>query len=296
MIIDIHTHVGEYKKHYSERYAKIFAGKFGQTDLEKMWTIVPAEFMRDMDEAGVDKIVIHSLDLTRGDPETKLDDDYVYNTYVKKYPNRFIGFSGIQAIDLAGRFSSESLKQFERAVTKLGFKGLKANPNYSGYAPDNKAIYPFYQKAVDLGVPVMLHMGTTGFTPAKFEYGHPSHLDDVALDFPGLKICAAHMAYPWQQQLFGLMRKCSNIYTDLSALHLRPLELAWHLVLAKEYNLMNRVMWGTDYPCNNPKKFVDWMQKGLNDTVKKCGWPPFSDQEIKQILGENAAEFLGLKT
>jgi len=296
MIIDIHTHVGEYKRHYSETFAKIFSGKFGEEDIEKMWTIVPEAFWEDMDEAGVEKVVIHSLDLTRGDAGTKLDDDYIYNTYIKIHPDRCIGFSGIQAIDLKGRFSSESLSQFEKAVNEFGFKGLKANPNYSGYAPNDKAMYPFYQKAVDFGVPVMLHMGTTGFTPAKFEYGDPRYLDDVALDFPSLKICAAHMAYPWQKQLFGLMRKCGNVYTDISAQCLRPMELAWHLVLAKEYDLMDRVMWGTDYPCCNPKSFVYWMQKDLNEIAKKCGWPTFSEQEINQMLGENAAEFLGLKT
>jgi predicted TIM-barrel fold metal-dependent hydrolase len=74
------------------------------------------------------------------------------------------------------------------------------------------------------------------------------------------------------------------------------MELAWHLVLAKEYDLMDRVMWGTDYPCCNPKSFVNWMQKDLNEIAKKCGWPTFSEQEINQMLGGNAAEFLGLET
>lgn len=296
MIIDVHTHVGEYRKHFSERYARIFSGKFGEADIEKMWTIERDSFFRDMDEAGVDKIVIHSLDLTRGDPGTKLDDEYVYAMYVKPFPDRCIGFSGIQAIDLAGRYSSLSLMQFEKAVVDYGFRGLKANPNYSGYAPNDKAMYPFYQKAVDLGVPVMLHMGTTGFTPAKFECGRPSCLDDVALDFPSLKICAAHMAYPWQHELFGLMRKCDNVYTDLSALCLRPMELAWHLVLAKEYNLLDRVMWGTDYPCCNPKSFLTWIREDLNNIAKKCGWPTFTEQEIKHIAGDNAVAFLGLRS
>lgn len=294
MIIDIHTHVGEYKKHYSEVFTRMFAGKFAEADIAKMWTIIPEAFVKDLDEAGVDKAVIHTMDLRRRAPGTKIDDEYVYNTYIKQYPDKFIAFSGIQAIDSSGRFSSEGLEQFERAVTQFGFRGLKANPNYSDYAPNDKSMYPFYQKAVELGVPVMLHMGTTGFNAAVFEYGNPKYLDDVALDFPGLKICAAHMSYPWQKQLFGLMRKCSNLYTDLAALCVRPMELAWHLVLAKEYNLMKRVMWGTDYPVCNPKNFIDWVRNHLNSIAEKCGWPTFSEQEISQILGENAMEFLGL--
>jgi predicted TIM-barrel fold metal-dependent hydrolase len=295
MIIDIHTHVGIYKEHFSESFARIFAEVF-EGEPHELWTVKPEVFISDMDEADVDKIVIQGSDLTRVDPGTKIDDEYIYNTYVKKYPDRFIGFSGIQPINSAGRFSSERLAQFKKAITEYGFRGMKAHPCYSNYPPNDRTIYPFYQAANELKVPVLLHMGSTGYTPANFDYGNPKYLDDVALDFPKLKICAAHMAYPWQKQLFGLMRKCRNIYTDISALCARPMELAWHLVLAKDYGLMDRVLWGTDYPVCNPKKFIDWIKNDLNEIVNGCGWPTFSDQEINQILGENAIKFLGLGT
>jgi predicted TIM-barrel fold metal-dependent hydrolase len=90
------------------------------------------------------------------------------------------------------------------------------------------------------------------------------------------------------------MRKCDNLYTDLTALFLRPIELAWHLVLAKEYGLINKVMWGTDYPLFNPKNYVRWIQNDLNELAKGCGWPTFTELEINQILGDNAVEFLSL--
>ena len=74
MIIDIHTHVGEYKRHYSESFAKIVSEPFG-LDPEKTWNIDPNEFIRDMDEAEVDKAVILPLDITRNDPGTKVEDE-----------------------------------------------------------------------------------------------------------------------------------------------------------------------------------------------------------------------------
>lgn len=294
MIIDAHIHVGEYKKHFSEAFAKSTSGAFGSE--ANLWTVEPQKLLRDMDEAGISKAVILGIDITNVDPGTKSPDDYIYNNYLKNYPDRFIAFSGVLPIDSTGRFSPESLKQFERSITELGFKGMKATPSYSHYPPNHRSIYPYYQKAVELKVPVLLHTGMTSFTYAKAEYGNPAYIDDVALDFPNLKICIAHMDYPWSKQLFAVMRKCHNIYTDIAALCLRPMELTWHLVLAKEYQLMDRVMWGTDYPVCNPKNYVNWMQEGLNDVVKRCGWPTFSNQEMNQMLYENACEFLGLKT
>lgn len=261
-----------------------------------MWTVEPEKFVRDMDEAGSDKVVIQAFDITNVDPGTKIPDDYIYDNYIKKYPDRFIGFSCALPKDPNGRFSSENLTRFERAITELGFKGMKALPSYSQYPPNDRSMYPFYQKAVELGVPVLFHMGTTSFTFAKLEYSNPIYLEDVALDFPELKICAAHMAYPWAAELLGLMRKCPNIYTDISVLCSHPMELAWHLVLAKEYNVINRVMWGTDYPACNPKNYLDWIRKELNRILDRCGWPILSDKEINMILGENAFKFLGLRT
>jgi predicted TIM-barrel fold metal-dependent hydrolase len=248
-----------------------------------------------MDDAGVNVVVIQGMDVTNTDPDKKDTDEYILENYIKRDPKRFIGFSGVQSRDLQGRFVSGNLAQFVRAVTELGFKGMKALPNYGLYAPDDKSMYPFYQKAVELGVPVMLHMGTSTFTPVKYDYGHPKYLDDVLLDFPDLKICAAHMAYPWQKETLGLMRKCPNLYSDTAALTGRPTELTWNLVLAKEYNLLDRIMWATDYPLCNPKQSSDWIRNGLNAVAEKCGWPVFSDEEIEKMLGINAAKFLGLK-
>jgi predicted TIM-barrel fold metal-dependent hydrolase len=293
-IIDVHTHIGEYEKHWSHELAVGVTKGHSGTDYKKMWTVDLDEYMRDMDEANIDVSVVCGIDVTRID-RTKLPIDYIYD-FIRRKPNRLIGFAGVQAIDSKGRFSAESLKNFEKAIKEYGFKGLKLHPSYSHYYPNDKACYPFYQKALELEVPVLIHMGTTPAPFAKLDMGRPIYLDDVAMDFPDLKICAAHLAYPWTQELYGLMRKCQNIYTDISAQCIRPTILAWNLVMAKEYNLMDRVMFGTDYPCCKPRKnFIEWCKTGVNRIAKNVGWPTLSQEDIENLLGKNAMEFLNLK-
>ena len=122
-----------------------------------------------------------------------------------------------------------------------------------------------------------------------------SDADDVAQDFPDLKICIGHMAYPWAEETLGLMRKCPNVYTDISAACIRPTVLTWNLVMAKEYNMMDRTMYGSDYPCCAPRKdFIEWIKTDLNKQSEKSGWPTFTKGEIENILGNTAKEFLGL--
>ena len=67
------------------------------------------------------------------------------------------------------------------------------------------------------------------------------------IDFPALRINVEHMAYPWTEELCALMKRAPNVYTDVSELFARPTLLAWNLVLAKEYRVIDRVIWGSDY-------------------------------------------------
>jgi len=293
LIIDIHTHIGEYEKHWSETLARTVSRGHGKPeDFKEMWDIDLDAYIADMDDAGIDVSVVMGMDFTRVDP-TRTPADYIYKFLQRD--DRLMGFIGLQTIDTRDRFNAPALKEFEEAVTEKGFVGLKLHPNYSHYRPNDKTAYPFYQKAVELGVPVLMHMGTTPATFAEYDAGHPRYVDDIAQDFPDLKICVAHMAYPWAEETLGLMRKCPNVYTDFSAACIRPIVLTWNLVLAKEYQMMDRTMFGSDYPCCTPRKdFIEWIKTDLNKQCEKSGWPTFTKGEIDNILGNTAKDYLGL--
>jgi len=295
MIIDIHTHIGEYEKHWSETMARtVSRGHLRPEEWKKMWNVDPDAYIADMDNAGIDISVILGFNISRIDPTHAAPVDYICETYLER-DKRILAFYGGMAVDARERFNAPDLKRFEEAVTEKGFVGIKMAPNYAHYYPNDPKCYPFYQKAAELGVPVFLHMGTTPATFAKYDAGRPGHLDDVAQDFPDLKVCLAHIAYPWIEETLGLMRKCPNVYADISAACIRPTVNTWNLVVAKEYNMMDRIMWGTDYPCCSPRKaYIDWVKTDLNKQCEKSGWPTFTKGEIDNILGNTAKEFLGL--
>jgi len=251
-------------------------------------------FIVEMDEAGVDKAVILPVDVERT-LNFVTSDEYVYENWVTKYPDRLIGFSGVDPIDRAGRLNWKALRSFEKSIKEYGFKGLKLLPTYGHYAPNDRRVYLFYQKALEFDVPVLLHMGATPLPNAPIRYSRPELLEDVAMDFPDLPLIMAHLAKPWTEELYTLMIKYGNIYTDISALCKLGLRmLTWYLVMAKEYGVLNRVMWGTDKTCMPHKYYVDWCKTGLNQTAEKHGWPTFTKQEIDNLMGETAAKLLKL--
>ena len=52
-----------------------------------------------------------------------------------------------------------------------------------------------------------------------YDLGHPRHLDQIAMDFPELRIVAGLSGWPWVPDLVGLMRRHPNLYCDTAAHH-----------------------------------------------------------------------------
>ena len=295
MIIDVHTHISK-SQHYSRETMEesLFAKdrNLNTEELKELFNIDLKKYIKTMSDSGVNKSVVLAIDITRVTP-TKVPNRYVYD-FVKNYPDRLIGFSSVQPLDFRGRFREESLKEFTKSVFNYGFKGLKLLPTYSRYYPHDKALYPLYQKADELKVPVLFHLSATSHVFAGLKYSNPLFIEDVAWDFPNLKICISHMGYPWTEELLVVMRKHRNVYTDISALFGRPTILTWNMVMAKEYGVLHKVMFGTDYPVINPKDFIEWCKNKLNENARRMGLPTFTSEEIKGLLGRNAEKYLGL--
>jgi predicted TIM-barrel fold metal-dependent hydrolase len=300
MIIDMHTHVDGY--YYKlRRRDRLGEGAWIENHLiprhpylphetvDKHYSeLTPERYIEEMNEAGIDKAVILGC----------VSDDYVYDTYIKKYPERFIAFADVRPLDEARRFDKNCLERLRKSVTEYGFKGVgELGPVYDGYSPSDRRLYPLYEKAVEYGVPVVIHVAATPVVSAtsQLEFGRPYLLEPVADDFPELNIVAAHMGYPWVEELLTLMEKRKNVYTDIAHLCIRPRMLAWYLAMAKEYKVLDRVLFGTDTSCRPPKYYIEWCRNEASRIMERMGWQSLSGKEIKDILGSNAKKLLKLK-
>ena len=131
------------------------------------------------------------------------------------------------------------------------------------------------------------------------KYGRIWLLDDLTIDFPGLRFNVEHMGYPWTEELLALMRHAPNVYTDVTALFQRPTILAWYVMMAKEYGVIERVIWGTDYDVywnedydtaryfKRVQKETSWIERDLNTICRRAGWSICTQEEINGILHGN---------
>ncbi len=82
--------------------------------------------------------------------------------------------------------------ELRHKVEDEGFRGLKLYPSYQHYYLNEHRMYPLYQIAQDLDIPILIHTGSSVFKGSRMKYGNPLHLDDVAVDFPRLNLIMAH--------------------------------------------------------------------------------------------------------
>ncbi|MCD6317941.1 amidohydrolase family protein [Candidatus Aerophobetes bacterium] len=291
MVIDSHMHLIRKKNFDKETYNRLNLKLPEDTPLENLvgW----------LKEAGIVKAVVMGQDMTRI-WKTTFGEEYVLEA-LKKYPDFFVGLASLEPVDKYNRFNKKAFEYFKKAITEYGLKGVLLTPPYGQYYSNDKTVYPFYEKALEYDVVVQFHhsaqMGPAILAPTK--YADLFRLNDIIVDFPDLKIVVEHLGYPWTEHLFVLMANDKNLWTDLAMMYNRPMKVAWSLVLAKEYGVIDRVMYASDYVCYNYdifsdkpaedfKRWINFIKVDLNKICDRCGWPLFSQEEIEGILWKNA--------
>lgn len=131
---------------------------------------------------------------------------------VQAYPNRFIALAAISPLD-----GMRGVRELERLVHDEGIGGLRVVSLYNMIPASDRRYYPLYAKCVELDVPVRIYTAMNYANDRPYDLGHPRYLDDVAIDFPELRIVAGLAGWPWVGDMIGLLRRHPNLYCDTAA-------------------------------------------------------------------------------
>ena len=279
MIVDVHTHVWE-PAHIADSFiqdARITAGNPAleiAVDLEAHWAAM----------APVDKAIV--LGFRARHVGVLVPNEYVAE-YVGRHPEKLIGFASVDPQD------EDAVEQLVHAVRTLGLRGLKVAPIYQHVHPQDARFMALMQAAADLDVPVLIHQGTTFCENVSLELANPVLLQPIALRFPRLRMIIAHMGHPWIAETMVLIRKHRHLYSDISALYYRPWQFYNALVLAMEYGVLDRLLFGTDYPFTTPASTIDALRR-VNDMVEGTRLPRIPLEKIEAMIHRDALPLLGL--
>lgn len=264
MIIDTHTHLN----HYDEQTIKPLEAR-----LESL--------QQNMSANGVDQaLVLTSFKVNLNRPSTAEVVDLLRDE------SNLHCIAGISIMN----YKERDLRELSDFLKDGQVKGLKLYPGYEPFYPYDARCQVIYDLALEYDVPVMVHTGDT-FTPrGKLRYAHPLHLDDVAVDNPGLKLVICHIGNPWIRDCMEVVYKNENTYADVSGLVVGDFEDNFEKYMLQQVREMilyagepRYLMYGTDWPICEMKSYLRFMS-GLD--------LPAKDRDL--IMWENAARVFKL--
>jgi predicted TIM-barrel fold metal-dependent hydrolase len=221
---------------------------------------IPVELtVAALDSAGVTKALASAW---WGPNGPLLSNDEVAQT-VRAHPSRF---AGIGSVDLYRPM--DAVRELRRCVKELGFVGVRQLPWLWGLPPNDRRYYPIYAECVELGVPFCLQVGHAGpLRPS--DPGRPiPYLDEVACEFPELRIVGGHIGYPWTEEMVSLATKYQNVYIDTSAY--TPERYPEALVRFMKGPGKRKVLFGSNFPMIQPAKCMAQLDAlGLSDETRR---------------------------
>src|SRR5580658_7070617 len=203
----------------------------------------PKSFLKYMDAAGIDRGVLINYVAPEVIGFTTAVNQWIAD-YVKENPERLLSCGGLHP-----RHSHNILADVDHLL-RLKIRMIKIHPPHQLLFPNDylngvKELEVIYRASEANGVPVMFHTGTSIFHGARNRYGDPIFVDDVAVDFPKMKILLAHGGRPlWMQTAFFLLRRHPNVYLDISGIP--PKTLLKYFPRLEE--IAHKTLFGTDWP------------------------------------------------
>ena len=270
-------------------FSKEFDGlmDFNLDDETPFWdyAAVLGEFIDSMNVNRIDRSIVLATDFELVNEGRMSNEDYVdwlYDTC--SADDRFEPFIGVDP-----NRGESGLRMVERLVKKYEPRGIKMYPA-TGFYPDDEKYSKYWDLVNDLGLVVVTHAGMA-LPPLDEKYCHPVNMIKVADDHPDLKIIIAHLGGKFHDELFEVMDKCDNVYTDCSALQ------GWlpgnpDMVFSRLRDTVGRypkrVVFGTDNPLYETLYSTGQFIRLINEG-------DWGTQQMKEdLLGNNMARILGI--
>jgi uncharacterized protein len=291
MIVDCHTHVWQ----SPDQLGQLVLGDFlrpgrsrnirppGQRAYAGNLQYADADYHLAQ-TANVDKSIV--LGFKSRYLQAEIPNQYV-SDYVNRFPQKLIGFAGIDPTDV------DACKEVHSVKNELRLRGVTLSPANQDFHPADSRAMRVYAAAEELGMPVLMHPGSPFTLQSKMEYGRPVFLDEVARAFPKLRLIIAQLGHPWIDETICLLGKHANIFADVSGLLPRPWQAYNAMVSAYQYGVIDKLLFGSDFPYTNATECIEALYS-LNQIAHGTNLPVVPREALRGIVERDTLALLGL--
>ena len=275
-ITDVHVHIQPWQQIREHARDTIEHGREDVDDILR-YQSDPVAFREHLHQQGLQRAAL----INYVSPQL-MGFDASCNDWIAEYrdadPSTYFAWGGVHP-----GFCDDVPAEMHRLLVELKIDGIKIHPPHQEFAANAyatgelPALREVYAACEEHDVPLMIHTGTSVFQGARSRLGDPMHVDDVAIDFPKLRVVMAHAGRPlWYEEAFFVARRHPNLFLELSGIP--PKQLPDRLPRLEI--LHDRVLWGTDWP-----------SPGVRDLRRNieafCELPLYSDAFKHAVLVEN---------
>jgi predicted TIM-barrel fold metal-dependent hydrolase len=273
MIVDCHTQTWDANAHL---------GAAGAAMIEEAVHADAARHLEAVDP--VDRAIV--LAFKSNYLQAEISNRYV-SEYVHKYSSKLIGFAGIDPTE------DSWLDELGIAQQELGLKGVTVSPGLQNFHPADTHAMELYAECMRRGMPVLFQQDHRS-AAAKLEYARPLLLDEVAREFPELRIVVSHLGYPWIHETVVVLAKHANVFADVAGLLRHPWLSYNALMPAYEYGVMEKLLFGSDFPYRSPAECIEALYS-VNQVSAGTNLIAIPRQKLRGIVERDALSLLGIE-
>ena len=276
MLTDFHTHLIDYETEMGDK----IKSDLRRVKLENKWIFGERAYMDAT--AAADKVFVFGI---RAKATGFFSDNERLAAFARREPDRYVFAASIDPLD------DDFTEQLTRAHKNLNAKMIKLGPVYQGVHPHDRRYKKIYAYCEKNNLPILTHMATTFASGVPLEYARPALMEQVACEYPDLKIILAHLGHPWEAEAVAAIRKQPNLYADISALYYRPFQFYASMRLLEEYGAQDKVFFGSDYPASTTAESLTGLRE-VNAIIEGTRFPPVSAETIEGIIYRDPREIL----
>jgi predicted TIM-barrel fold metal-dependent hydrolase len=212
------------------------------------------------------------------------------NDYIAQYAARDKRVIGIAGVDPT---QDNAVGAAQEALNRPEFRGLVCSPLCQNFHPADSRAMQVYELAQAKGVPMFFDHATHFTSAGRMEYARPSLMDEVAREFPRLKIVIAAVGYPWPDEAVMLLGKHANVLADLASLLNRPWLAYNALVLAHQFGVMDKILFGSDFPYFTASEAIENLYR-LHEMTQGTNLPMVPREALRGVIERDALTALGI--
>lgn len=205
---------------------------------------------------------------------------------VRAAPNRTAGIAGIDPL------APSALEDLDRAI-ELGMVGVSISPSAQGFHPAHSDAMRLYARIEAAGLPIFVGRPGPLVATGHLEFDRPVGFDEVARQFPRMRIMIGELGWPWLDECLAMLVKHANVHAEISGVVSRPWQLYNTLLNAQSLGVLDKLFFGSGFPYEQPAKAIENLYS-VNAYAHGTQLPSIPRQALRAIAERDVFAIFGM--